>query len=224
MAKNFNHPKVVERYDEHIRQLIPAYDFMHMQIRAIMKTQNIESPRILIAGCGTGYEIEYLLELFPQVEITALDPAESMIDYAQSRIEGHPYQKNVKFVIGDTSFIQTQQQHYDFALAVLVSHFLKLDDKRNFFQHIAKVLKPSGLCLSVDMIQPDDPTQLEQLRLITIEQGLSEAQSQTMLDRLQDDFHLIAADDMHSLLQKSGFRQIHVFTQLSQFYGFSAQF
>ncbi len=30
MAKDFNHPVVVESYDEHIRKLIPGYELIHL--------------------------------------------------------------------------------------------------------------------------------------------------------------------------------------------------
>ena len=38
MAKDFNSPKVVEGYDEHIRKLIPGYEVIHQQVDAILQS------------------------------------------------------------------------------------------------------------------------------------------------------------------------------------------
>ena len=65
MAKNFNSQHVVDGYDVHIRKLIPGYEVVHQQIQALLKTYVNEHAHVLIVGCGTGYELGYLLQLFP---------------------------------------------------------------------------------------------------------------------------------------------------------------
>ena len=87
MAKDFNNPMVVDGYDDHIRKLIPGYELIHLQVNAILKTYLPEQANLLIVGCGTGYELQYLAEQFPQWTFTAIDPAITMLEKAKSHIE-----------------------------------------------------------------------------------------------------------------------------------------
>ena len=82
MAKDFNQPFVVDGYDAHIRKLIPGYELVHLQISALLKTYLPEQAHILVVGCGTGYELRYLTQQFPQWQFTAIDPAENMLHKA----------------------------------------------------------------------------------------------------------------------------------------------
>lgn len=78
MAKDFNSQKVVELYDDHIRRLIPGYELMHQQVDAFLQSALSADAEILIVGCGTGYELEYLLKRHPTWTFTAVDPSLSM--------------------------------------------------------------------------------------------------------------------------------------------------
>ena len=73
MAKNFHSEVVVASYDDHIRKLIPGYELVHQQIEAILSTELPENAHILIVGCGTGYELSYLLQQHPNWTFTAID-------------------------------------------------------------------------------------------------------------------------------------------------------
>lgn len=50
MAKDFNSQKVVERYDQHIRCLIPGYELMHQQVDAILQASLRCDAHILVVG------------------------------------------------------------------------------------------------------------------------------------------------------------------------------
>ena len=82
MAKNFHSELVVANYDEHIRKLIPGYELVHQQIDAILTTHLPEIAHILVVGCGTGYELSYLLQRHPNWIFTAIDPSATMLEQA----------------------------------------------------------------------------------------------------------------------------------------------
>ncbi len=42
---------------------------------------------ILIVGCGTGYELDYLLKRHPNWQFTAVDPSLTMLQKAQEQVE-----------------------------------------------------------------------------------------------------------------------------------------
>ena len=222
MAKDFNNPMVVDGYDEHIRKLIPGYELIHSQIHALLETYLGEQVHILIVGCGTGYELQYLLEQFPHWTFTAIDPAINMLQKAQQHIEALGLSQRVNFVEGDTTVLSAIEYKFDAALAILVSHFVPVVSKAAFFTDIANSLKSKALCIGVDLTQIDSEAELKTLNIMALKTGLAEKQSQAMIERLGQDFHIVSANQMLDLYQQSGFSQVKSFTQMLNYYGFIA--
>lgn len=222
MAKNFEHPKIVAQYDHHIRQLIPGYELVHLQIQALLKTYLNGQPKILIVGCGTGYELSYLFELFPDADVVALDPSQEMLNKAQSNIAGQSYTSQVQFLLGDTSILQQYQQQFDAVLSILVAHFIPRKLKLNFFKHIAQSLKPGGICINYDLMHIEGAQDRLRLKYLTQFTGLTEEQSDKMLVRLEEDFHLINTEELRQIYLISGFNGVRRFSQISNFYGYFA--
>lgn len=230
MAKDFNHPKVVEAYDEHIRSLIPAYELVHLQIQAILTTHIQPNAKILIAGCGTGYELQYLVAQFPQAKFVAIDPSLNMIEAAKQRLANSEDIARIEFIHGDTNDIfndqfndqsKTYENSFDVALAILVAHFIAEPEKTQFFQDLNRSLKKDGILVTYDLMQMDQNTQ-QILFHLTQYNGLTEKQSFNMMSRLEDDFALIDAEQMHKLLVKCGFEKVHCYMQILGFHGFYA--
>ncbi len=218
MAKDFSHPQVVENYDEHIRKLIPGYELVHLQIQAILKTQLKPNARIVVAGCGTGYELEYITKILPEAHIIAFDPSEQMIVKARQRFRHRNDLNQIEFHVADHSILAEYTDEFDAALAILISHFLNPAAKKAYFKAIYSSLKDASLCLSYDLMQFQHQTQIVQLQALTQHLGLAEKQSQSMIERIGDDFDLISIDDMQQLLRNCGFSQVDCFTQISNFY------
>lgn len=219
MAKDFTHPKVVESYDEHIRKLIPGYELIHLNIQAILKSHLNEPPKILIAGCGTGYELLYLSQLFPQATFVAIDPSLEMINKAKLRLTDLNVLERIEFIQGNTSVLTSFENQFDVALAILVSHFIAEPSKTDYFRDIFKSLKKGGVLFSYDLMEMDS-THQQLLKNLTELNGLTAKQSQNMFDRLDEDFVLISPDQMIKLLKTVGFHEIQSFMQVLSFYGF----
>lgn len=222
MAKNFNHPKVVAAYDQHIRKLIPGYELIHLQIQAILKSRLAVDAKLLIVGCGTGYELSYLLDQFPSMTLVAIDPALEMLQQAQRNLSERADLSRVEFIYTDTQGLDAFTNHFDAVLSILVSHFIAEERKTNFFNDIAKVLKPNGLCITFDLLQIDNEADKIALQYLTESIGLPAIQSQAMLDRLEDDFHLITVDALKAIYHQAGFKKVETYTQILNFYGFIA--
>lgn len=122
MAKNFHSEVVVASYDDHIRKLIPAYELVHQQIEAILSTELPENAHILIAGCGTGYELSYLLEQHPHWTFTAIDPSVTMLEQAKKNLAPFAAEQRVRFIQSTTHGLE--RDTFDAALAILVAHFI----------------------------------------------------------------------------------------------------
>ena len=223
MAKDFQSQTVVDGYDDHIRKLIPGYELVHLQIQAILKTYLPEQAHVLIVGCGTGYELSYLLAQHPTWTFTAVDPSRTMIEKAQQLLSAaNSDLTRVRFVHGDTTALQENAQ-FDAALVILVAHFIPLETKSFFFADIFRCLKAQAILLSYDLMTSSDATELQVLQNLCQSNGLTVAQSEKMLERLQQDFCLISASQMQELLTESGFHQVRTYSQLLNYYGFLAQ-
>ena len=128
MAKDFKSQSVVDGYDLHIRKLIPGYEVVHQQIQALLKTYVKEHAHILIVGCGTGYELGYLLQLFPHWTFTATDLSATMLEKAKQYIQPLNASHRVQFILSDVTELKNEQS-YDAALSILVTHFVSFQDK-----------------------------------------------------------------------------------------------
>ncbi|ENV07980.1 hypothetical protein F966_03840 [Acinetobacter higginsii] len=222
MAKDFNSQKVVERYDDHIRRLIPGYELMHQQVDAILQSALSSDAQILIVGCGTGYELEYLLNRHPSWRFTAVDPSLSMLQKAQALIQALGQSERVQFVHGETAALPTQPK-FDAALSILVAHFVPHALKPSFFAEILQRLKADGLLMTYDLMACEDPQQFKALPLLCQNNGLSAEQSQAMMERLAQDFFTLSFDAYQQLLQHTGFEQVHCFSQVLTYQGLIAQ-
>ena len=227
MPKDFNNPHVIQSYDEHIRKLIPGYELIHLQVNAILKAHladHIESgsTNILIVGCGTGYELQYLAEQFPQWHFTAIDPALGMLEKAKQHISNLGLENQISFIHSDTTVLHSIDFKFDAALSILVSHFVPQTAKQQFFTDIYHSLKEHGLCISYDLMQIENQKQRETLKLLTQSIGLSQQQSYAMIERLTHDFHLCSIAEMHHFYTQAHFSAVKSFAQVLNYYGFVA--
>ncbi|QXB47035.1 class I SAM-dependent methyltransferase [Acinetobacter seifertii] len=222
MAKDFNSPKVVEGYDEHIRKLIPGYEVIHLQVDAILQSVLKPNAHILIVGCGTGYELEYLLKRHPNWKFTAVDPSLTMLQKAQEQVELLDKSSQVTFIHGDTSALP-MEACFDAALSILVAHFVTDDIKPAFFKDIYNRLKEKAVLLTYDLMTCINPMQLQALRYLCLAQGLTEEQCQKMLERMAQDFFSLTSEGYIKLLEKTGFESIQPYTQILTYQGFIAK-
>lgn len=219
MAKNFHSEVVVASYDDHICKLIPGYELVHQQIEAILSTELPENAHILIVGCGTGYELSYLLQQHPNWTFTAIDPSAAMLEQARKQLASIGAEQRVQFIQCTTQELD-QQNSFDAALAILVVHFIPEPQKSDFFQAIYQSLKAGGIGLTYDLMQPEDENELKVMQKMAQQTGLSVQQSENMLARLQQDFFLISVEDSNELLTKVGFKQRKIYSQIMNYYGF----
>ncbi len=219
MAKDFNHPQVVAGYDQHIRKLIPGYELIHLQVHALLKSHLEAEAEVVVVGCGTGYELQYLAEQFPQWRFTAIDPALNMLKQAEQHIQSLALQDKITFVHGDTSVLQHMRHQFDAAVTILVSHFVAHEFKHQFFQDIAHSLKSTGICLSYDLTALQYPAQANVLKNLALATGLAEAQANAMLERLEQDFYLIDPQQLKQLYSDVGFEVVEQFTQVLNYVG-----
>ncbi|WP_312968740.1 class I SAM-dependent methyltransferase [Acinetobacter gerneri] len=223
MAKDFSNQKVVDGYDDHIRKLIPGYELIHQNVHAILKQYLSENAHIVVVGCGTGYELQYLSETFPQWKFTAIDPSKTMIEKAKALCNQHNAQHKIEFIHADSQILKQYPAKFDAALSILVSHFVDFQSKAQFFSDIAQSLKNQGILLSYDLMKIHDQNEINILKNLVQEIGLTVQQSENMAQRLVDDFYLISTEELQKLFNKAGFSSVQSFMQVLNYYGWIAK-
>ncbi len=101
-------------------------------------------------GCGTGNVSELLAPVVHKV--LAIDQSEPMLTAARQRLVGAD---NVEFIAGDLTALPVAAASVDAAVCILVLHHLP--EPAAAIREMARIVKPGGTVLVVDMIAHDRP-------------------------------------------------------------------
>jgi len=141
-------------YDEYIRSnIFPDEQFaQYYQAESSPIEPTTEPIRVLDLGCGTGLELEALLQRAPNARITGVDLAGDMLDLLRARYADHMDQ--ITLVVD--SFLTTPlgRQAYDYALSTMSMHHVLHDKKRELYRKIHAALKPGGKYVEGDSVVP----------------------------------------------------------------------
>jgi ArsR family transcriptional regulator len=105
-------------------------------------------------GCGTGYLAQALSPFLGR--IIAIDSSTAMLEAARERTR---HLSNVEVRQGEMELLPLEDELLDAAIAVLVLHHLA--EPARLFQEMARILKPGGKAIVVDM-QPHDRQEYRQ--------------------------------------------------------------
>ncbi len=135
-ASNEIYDQVAERYAELVKTK-PHNAFLERPaIRALVP--DIRGGRVLDAGCGSGVNLQWLIDQGAH-EVVGIDVSAKMIEIAAR--EAIP---NVSLFIADMShpldLLETDS--FDLVLSSLVVHYI--EDQQAFFAEMARLLRPGG--------------------------------------------------------------------------------
>jgi ArsR family transcriptional regulator len=99
-------------------------------------------------GCGTGLIAELLAPIVGRV--IAIDDSEAMLGAARKRLEAHG---NVEILQGRLEELPLEEAEVDAATLILVLHHLP--DPAKVITEVARILRPGGKLLIVDMLPHD---------------------------------------------------------------------
>ncbi len=99
-------------------------------------------------GCGTGNVSELVAPFVARV--LAVDQSDPMLEAARKRLETC---ENVEFLAGDLTALPIEDGAVDAAICVLVLHHLP--DPGAAVRELARILRPGGKALIVDMVSHD---------------------------------------------------------------------
>ena len=137
-------------YDERWARTAPIRDALHFLLEAVF-AELPANARILCIGVGTGEEIDYLAQRFPQWTFTAVEPSAAMLDVCRNKAKKGGFVSRCDFHEGYLESLPSQNT-FDAATCFLVSQFiLELEARAEFFRAIAARLRPGGILASSDL-------------------------------------------------------------------------
>lgn len=143
-------------YDEYMRDFIFAdttfTQFYQAVSSPIEKTD--ESLNILDLGCGTGLEIEALIQRVPNARITGVDVSENMLELLKKSYAS--YMNQITLVEDSYLTMPFGTRTCDHIISAMSIHHLLRDAKRDLYVKIHSALKPGGKYIEGDSVIPAD--------------------------------------------------------------------
>ncbi|MCL5043409.1 MAG: class I SAM-dependent methyltransferase [Gammaproteobacteria bacterium] len=137
-------------YDDQWAGMAPIRDCLYLLLDAVFSDLP-DDAHILCVGAGTGMEMAYLAERFPNWQFTALDPSGAMLEVCRLRAQQGGFLARCSFHEGYLEGLPSEP-NYDGATCFMVSHFFTDPAVRTaFFQQIARRLKSGGVLANADL-------------------------------------------------------------------------
>ncbi|MDL5055821.1 class I SAM-dependent methyltransferase [Oscillatoria laete-virens NRMC-F 0139] len=203
-------------YDTRVAKIAPLRDSLHLLTHLIL-SQLSDEARILCVGVGTGLELIYLAQEFPQWQFTAVDPAIAMLDVCRQKAEECGVASRCTWHEGYLDSLPPSPL-FDAATCFLVSHFLmQPEERRNFFNQIASRLRPQGYLVSADLSSDMSTPAYQSLRELWT-QMLQYAEFpneviQEFLDAHGRNVAILPPHEVESIIGSSGFEPPVLFMQ-----------
>lgn len=198
---------VAAAYDARNSKLSPIADNMHFHIRLVLKDLPSKS-RILCIGVGTGAEILSLAKEYPEWTFVGIDPSEPMLNVCRQRLKDARILDRCELIQGYVHDSPTGEK-FDAVLSVLVAHFIKRPDRRDFYSHIYDRLKTGGYFvsteISLDMDTPEFPFMLENWKSVQEFMGATPETLKSLPAMLRDTLGVLSPADTENLLRNVGF-------------------
>ena len=194
-------------YEEHMRWALPDTAFARFYQAVASPIEETDEPlNILDLGCGTGLEIEALLQRVPNALITGVDLSRNMLELLRRRYFAHMSQ--ITLVADSFLTMPFGTQAYDHIISVMSIHHLLRDAKRELYVRTHAALKPGGKYIEGD---PVTPVEMESQFLAEYHQDVAG------VPQAEDGYYHIdvpfSMDTQRALLLEAGFKDFEVIWQ-----------
>lgn len=217
VKKKFNDN--ARQYDSQRKKLIPCFDDFYSTAAAVAETKN-KKPNILDIGAGTGLLSSFIIEKYPDANLTLIDISEKMIEVAKSRLK---YKTDVTYIIDDYTKYQFDKK-YEIVISSLSIHHLTDIEKKELYARIYSILNQDGVFINADQVYGSTPF-IEALyksdwKLKVENSGLSKNEIQSAYERTELD-KMAKLDDQLNWLKDIGFLDVDC---IYKYYNFAVLF
>jgi len=195
-----------KQYDERNRQLAPIINNLHFLIRLILN--NIPAhARVLCVGVGTGAEILSLAETFTEWTFVGVDPSIGMIDICRERLSNVGVMNRCELINGFVHDVP-DGENFDAVLSILVGHFVKREDRLNYYTSMCNRLRPNGILIdteiSFDLNSEHFPLMLNNWKAIQSLMGATPESLANLSIQLREMLTIMPPNEIEMLLNQSG--------------------
>lgn len=152
-----------EKNREFFNNKIDEYDVSHESFMNTKKelTDNLSNDvkNVLDLGAGTGLELIELFKRFPEVNVTAIDISENMLE----RLKEREFGAKVKTICGNF-FDVDFGNNYDAVISTSALHHFLISDKLELYKKIYSSLKDGGIFLNSDKIVDTNQEELDAIK------------------------------------------------------------
>lgn len=205
---DFFNKEASQAYDEKNSKLGAIAHNLHFLIQLILKELPQKS-RILCIGIGTGAEILSLAKIYPDWTFVGVDPSASMLEVCSDRFKDAGISERCQLVHG---YIQDAPsgENFDAVLSVLVAHFVKRNERLNFFTEMSRRLKNDGFIvnaeISYDLNSTEFPSMLTQWKKIQELMGATPESLENLPRVLREMLSIVSPSETENFLRQSGIK------------------
>jgi len=206
-------------YNQFVETWIPNYHYFLDRLPKLLSGTNPKD--LLVAGCGTGNEIERFVQAPEHWVITGIDPSPEMIIQARENLKSYD---NVTLIEGLITDLPIERK-YNAATLLLVLHFI--EDNGNKLQMLKAIA--NRLALGAKLVILDITGDKQQIRdnlqvlKLLLPEGLNEEQISERFNRIENKFFTVSEERLSDLLQEAGFEKPLRFFQSSIYMGWITQ-
>jgi tRNA (cmo5U34)-methyltransferase len=213
-------------YDQRFAKLAAMRDALHLLISAIFADLPAEA-RILCVGAGTGHELIYLAQKFPQWRFAVVEPSAPMLEVCRRKAEECGITSRCVFHEGYLDSLPPAAM-FDAATSLLVSQFILEPGARSgFFRAIASRLRPGGYLASADLASDIASGTYQSLLEVWIrlmrETGSAPEQLEKMRVTYGRDVAVLPVEQVSAIIASSGFGMPVLFLQTGLIHAWYAQ-
>jgi tRNA (cmo5U34)-methyltransferase len=198
--------EAAEHYDARNSRLNRISDCLHFLIGLLLRDLPVKS-RILCVGAGTGAEILYLSQIFPQWRFVALDPSLPMLDLCRKRMVDAGVAERCEFIHGYVGELRGHD-NFDAVLSVLVAHFVTHDERPGFYREMTQRLRSGGSLvnaeISFDLDSAEFPAMLKGWEAVQTLMGGTPEYLAALPKQLKDMLTVLPPAETELLLRQSG--------------------
>lgn len=203
-------------YDTRVAKIASLRDALHLSIRLVLSELPADA-RILCVGVGTGLELIYLAQEFPQWQFTAVEPAAAMLNTCRQNAEAAGVESRCKWHEGYLDSLPALAP-FDAATCLLVSHlFMQSEERRKFFSQIASRIRPQGYLVSADLAADMSTSAYQDLREVWTRMlkyaGYPDEDVEKFLASHGRDAAVLPPDQVEAIIASSGFDAPVLFLQ-----------
>ena len=154
--------QLADSYDKRNLRMQAFQQALHLCLRGIFMTRPAQA-RVLCVGAGTGQELLFLANHFPDWQFCLVEPAEAMLAICRAKADAAGISERCEFFTGYLDELPASRP-FDVATSILVSQFITDESERvDFFREIAGRLTPEGVLVSADLSADMNSTSFQEL-------------------------------------------------------------